>query len=114
MADIESAGDRTDDMEEMPSAPPSEATDEVTGGALTPALVAGPADSGADSAQKASKGKSKRQKPIIDLDDHIRKAQDAIKTARKQVQQARVQAKLEKRKKTAPLAQGQRSQCGRP
>ena len=43
--------------------------------------------------------KRRRQKPVIDLDDHIRKAQEAIKVARKQVQQARVQAKLEKRKK---------------
>ena len=41
----------------------------------------------------------RRQKPVIDLDDHIRKAQEAIKVARKQVQQARVQAKLEQRKK---------------
>ena len=48
---------------------------------------------------KAKKTKTKRVKPVIDLDDHIRKAQDAIKLARKQVQQARVQAKLEKRKK---------------
>ena len=43
--------------------------------------------------------KKRREKPVIDLDDHIRKAQEAIKIARKQVQQARVQAKLEKRKK---------------
>ena len=43
--------------------------------------------------------KKRHQKPVIDLDDHIRKAQEAIKMARKQVQQARVQAKLEKRKK---------------
>ena len=43
--------------------------------------------------------RKRRQKPVIDLDDHIRKAQEAIKMARKQVQQARVQAKLEKRKK---------------
>ena len=43
--------------------------------------------------------KKRRHKPVIDLDDHIRKAQEAIKMARKQVQQARGQAKLEKRKK---------------
>ena len=44
-------------------------------------------------------GQIRRPIPSIDLDDHIRKAHEAIKIARKQVQQARVQAKLEKRKK---------------
>ena len=43
--------------------------------------------------------KKKRIKPMIDLDEDIREAQQAMKAARKQVQQARAQAKLEKRKK---------------
>jgi len=50
--------------------------------------------------QVIKKTKARRARPMIDLDDHIRKAQDAIKQARKQVQTARMQAKLEKRKKT--------------
>ena len=50
--------------------------------------------------QVIKKTKTKRVRPMIDLDDHIRKAQDAIKQARKQVQTARMQAKLEKRKNT--------------
>ena len=53
----------------------------------------------ADRATGPKPARKRPRQPIIDLDDHIRKAQEAIKSARKQVQQARVQAKLEKRKK---------------
>jgi len=58
----------------------------------SPATMAGPT-------RVLKKLKTKRARPMIDLDEHIRKAQDAIKQARKQVQTARMQAKLEKRKK---------------
>ena len=58
--------------------------------------AAAPAAHGVASAKRKTKG---RAKPSIDLDDHIRKAQEAIKSARRQVQAARVRAKNEKRKK---------------
>ena len=64
-----------------------------------PAAASEQAGSSDAATSKVRKTTIRRPKPIIDLDDHIRKARDAIKLARKQVQQARVQAKLEKRKK---------------
>ena len=62
-------------------------------------VASAPARSSNSPFPKKSEPKAKRVKPIIDLDDHISKAQEATKMARKQVQQARAQAKLEKRKK---------------
>ena len=44
-------------------------------------------------------GKKRRDKPEIDLDDHIRKAQMTIKIARTQVREARLLAEHARRKK---------------
>ena len=78
---VEARADDRDDMESMP--PTSKPAQPVAAVQAT-----GP-----------KPGKKRPRKPVIDLDDHIRRAQEAIKAARKQVQHARVQAKLEKRRK---------------
>ena len=95
------ADDRTDDVEHESDAETAagEACDD-RGSVGAVALIAPPTDAiAASQGATARTRKTRRVKPVIDLDDHIRKAQEAIKIARKQVQQARVQAKLEKRKK---------------
>ena len=79
--------DQTDEGRRMDEGMPVE-----PGCEASPASIAGPT-------RVLKKLKTRRARPIIDLDEHVRKAEDPIKQARKQVQTARMHAKLEKRKK---------------
>ena len=69
------------------------------GDQMAPVLAGTPADPDVAPPQKLPPKRKRRAKPELDLDEHIRAAQDAMKAARKQVAFARAQAKLEKRKK---------------
>lgn len=93
----------TDSQEEGMEKGKGDSSEQVSeqgdGGQEAPAPDATPRDKGEDPPQKAPPVKKRLVKPTIDLDEHIRAAQQAMKAARKQVQQARAAAKLEKRKK---------------
>ena len=101
MEDSAAALQRTeDDMEEIEPTSPVEARPDDRGAMETIPPTPKPAEPvAAVRATGPKPGRKRPRKPVIDLDDHIRMAQEAIKSARKQVQQARVQAKLEKRRK---------------
>ena len=82
-------------LDSQPRGPEEKGEDELPAAAV-PEL---PKEAPGHAAPRASKGPKRGKKPLLDLDDHIAKAKHAIQDARKQVQKARMQAKLEKRKK---------------
>ena len=101
MADGEAAPERPDDVSDEMGHPTPEVDPPHACGAVE-AIAPTPKSEKtvpAEGQTERKPVKKRPRQPIIDLDDHIRKAQEAIKSARKQVQQARAQAKLEKRKK---------------
>ena len=99
MADNGAADGRDDDVVPGSAASSDQMSEQGEAPQLAPAPDAAPREEVADPPQQAPPVKKKRVKPMIDLDEHIRAAQQAMKAARKQVLQARAAAKLEKRKK---------------
>ena len=99
MADHGTVDDRAEGMEPGRAGSSEQVSGHSEGSRIAPVLGATPRDADGDPTQQAPPVRKRRAKPAIDLDEHIRAAQAAMKAARKQVQQARAQAKLEKRKK---------------
>ena len=99
MADNGTTDGRGEGMEPGTGSSSEQVSEQGEGSQEAPAPDAKPREADADPPQQAPPVKKRRVKPTIDLDEHIRAAQEAMKAARKQVQQARAAAKLEKRKK---------------
>ena len=101
MADMLRDMEHEDRMEQLALDSQPKGREENWEGVLAAAAVPEPpTEAPCHEAPSASRGATKRgKKPLLDLDDHIAKAKNAILEARRQVNKARMQAKCEKRKK---------------
>ena len=99
MGDNRAADGRDDDVVPGSAASSDQISDQGEAPQVAPEPEAESGEGVIDPRHRVPAVKQKRVKPLIDLDEHIRDAQQAMKAARKQVLQARAQAKLEKRKK---------------
>ena len=99
MAEQDARDGREESMEPEGAGSSEQVTGHGEGDEIAPVLAGTPADAGVAPPQKDPPVRKRRAKPALDLDEHIRTAQEAMKVARKQVHLARAQAKLEKRKK---------------
>ena len=99
MAEQDARDGREESMEPEGAGSSEQVTGHGEGDEIAPVLAGTPGDAAVAPQQKLPPKSKRRAKPALDLDEHIRAAQEAMKTARKQVAYARAQAKLEKRKK---------------